>query len=749
MSKAIKWQIPFASLSGTLYRIDIYAEGYSGDPIQLTAGESPFVTEEDSSEDFFAPIRTQTGSIQVCTRKPDCTMLTLDEILPANNIDHPVRLLNISDPSNPIIEWQGFLSCEAYSQNYTAIPENLTLSVISVLEAMDSVQLDQTHSTGLTTIKGAIKLALEEIRLQSGMSLYDYVNYSGSSYRIFNKYIDQTVFFERKEYNNENSTTYIVSGISVKDVLSRLATYMGWSVREQGRTLYFERIGGDIYTWTDTYAQFGGVNPSVQQVALSESAIANFDWMGTDHKRDIRQGAKSVEVVARVDGYDLDMGLLEFPAGNVSTYYNEMNNNVTSEFWSKKWWYMVASQNTNAYSNLKLGYWSLQKSSNGDYNCRNYAQSNLSNVLAHMLQAMSDSTARKGAYAQTTPLTYHAGAFFAKEAFEDSETQTHQPDEGLHCVFVPYTIANTAGSSTPPNFDPSQVGYIMQMSSVTSFWANSGYLNLNADYEMMYWHWADQGTHLALGSEDSHDWKCGMRLQFGNKYWNGSSWQTTPCLFEAVFNGGNFKGNWDYTMGILETDGLLIPIPSSIGGEVILEIWPNVSDLLNVFKWWVFEAFFKKLNLDYIPIVDDTLTDRSENHYFRLLGTNFRDEISVGTDLASSLNNQPSPSLIMEDSAGTTPMTELEYTVKSGNTYVSESRRPEVDLLNRLASYYGASRQTLDLITKHPTEAALPLLKLNGINDGKQYLPLSESRDWREETCTIKCFEMPGTPSES
>ena len=51
MAKAIKWQIPFASLSGTLYRLDIYAEGYSGDPIQLTAGESPFVTEEDSSED--------------------------------------------------------------------------------------------------------------------------------------------------------------------------------------------------------------------------------------------------------------------------------------------------------------------------------------------------------------------------------------------------------------------------------------------------------------------------------------------------------------------------------------------------------------------------------------------------------------------------------------------------------------------------------------------------------------------------
>ena len=97
----------------------------------------------------------------------------------------------------------------------------------------------------------------------------------------------------------------------------------------------------------------------------------------------------------------------------------------------------------------------------------------------------------------------------------------------------------------------------------------------------------------------------------------------------------------------------------------------------------------------------------------------------------------------MEDSAGITPMTYLNY----GSTQQPDMRRPEVDLLNRLASYYGASRQTLDLITKHPVvnnaPAVLPLLKLNGINDGKTYLPLSESRDWREETCTIKCFETP------
>ena len=152
------------------------------------------------------------------------------------------------------------------------------------------------------------------------------------------------------------------------------------------------------------------------------------------------------------------------------------------------------------------------------------------------------------------------------------------------------------------------------------------------------------------------------------------------------------------------------------------------------------DQFISELTLDYEQEESDIASNRSENKYFRLLGTNFRDEISIGTEVASFLNNKPSPSFIMEDSAGNYPMTELSYGT-------SGRRRPEVDLLNRLASYYGTSRQTLDLITKHPVvnnaPAILPLLKLNGIGDGKQYLPLSESRDWREETCTLTCFETP------
>jgi hypothetical protein len=86
MAKQIRWRVPFASVSGTLYEVEIYDEGWTGSPVVLTAGATPFVTDEDASDDFFAPVRSQTGTLQVCTQLADGTMLRLEDILPDNNI---------------------------------------------------------------------------------------------------------------------------------------------------------------------------------------------------------------------------------------------------------------------------------------------------------------------------------------------------------------------------------------------------------------------------------------------------------------------------------------------------------------------------------------------------------------------------------------------------------------------------------------------------------------------------------------
>ena len=744
MSKAVKWQIPFVStIEKTKYRIDIYAEGYSGNPIQLLGGPTPFVTEENKSDDFFTPVRSQTGNIQVCTAIPAGGTLSLDDILPANNIDHPVRLVSISG-NTETIEWQGFLSCEAYSQSYTSILQILTLPVISVLEAMDSVQLSQSGSIGMKTIRTALKSAMDEMMTQSGMNFYNYVNYSGTSSRILSKYIDDTTFFESKEYDNENSVTYIISGISVKDVLSRIAAYMGWTVREQGTTIYFERIGGDVYTLQVSYSDFSNAGVIPTQVSITSANIANFEWRRADNKRNNAQGAKSVEVVAKTERYKLNMELPECPIGSLIEQYRRLWNLAGNG----DWLYLLANSNINAYSNISVAYFSAVGGLTGNnWGFQNYSISSISDVLNRMVTGPNSSaeymwkTGHNGA-------TWCAGSFLCKYDWENTGTATaHDTANALYCTFFPLALwANSSNIGVDSDFNPSQVGSIFSINSIISFRASNGYIKLSANADTVYWYDTFDGQDIAHSNNINNEWGIALELSIGSKWWNGSSWQSTQCYFFARMTGGGFKSNWDESMPITQTDGLLIPISSSIQGIVTFKIWPMASNLASDSTTQfahssIMEMIFSELSIGYMPPIDSSLSNRSENHYYRLLGTNFNDEVSVNTDLASSLNNQPSPSLIMNNISGTTPMTTLDYVLSGGGT---EPRRPEVDLLNRLAAYYGAARQTLELKVKHPTAAALPLLKLNGISpDTKKYLPLAESRDWIADVATLTCFETP------
>ena len=720
MSKQVRWQVPFVSRLGTAYRVDIYDEddGTWSGITQLMAGDTPFVTEEDSNEDFFAPIRTQSGTLQVCTALPDGGRISLDELLPANNIARPVQLINLDTTPSPTIEWQGFLSCEAYNQDYTDIPQNLDLPLISVLEAMDSVEVNPTTLSGMMHVFEIVYNTFHEIEQQSGMSLFDYVFYPKTDYLIFEKYIDATAFFKQNEYNNENSTTYIVSGLSCKEVLEKIATYMGWIVREHKTWLYFQRVGEDLGMYRQRALDFvvafhsPGYYQSLPLVTKELATDPAVVWMGTGHQRTVAAGAKSVEVVARLKKYAIDLGLPHFPYGETYEIHGQYNGPTN-------WIYILASLVNNPYNNVTLNYYKATISY--VYGSQSAAETT---TLTDLLEHLWDAGGIVDIYSGHGTETVRSGAFFAKVAYENQDQSAHSTSDGLFVSWLPRVI-NTDYSTQP----------IFAMRSLISYNIGGGYLKLSASLENLVVNFDNYFEVVWITKETDYTDSILMHIRFGNKYWNGSKWVYSFTKVWVDIEGSNFKKNWTPTTPVEETDGYLIPL-SNNSGELEIAIYPQ-NNMPNVsHNTFLLNTFFGNLGVEYMQTDDDTLTDRSENHYFRLLGTNFRDEISIGTDLASMLNNQPSPSLIMEDD--TTPMTELNY----GTDQVPDMRRPEVDLLNRLATYYSESRQRLKLEMAHIETPALPLLKLNGINDGKVYLPLSESRNWQTNVCTLTCFEM-------
>lgn len=709
--KAIRWQVPFVSIGGTNYRVDIYDEGYVGNPVQLLAGDTPFTTDEDSSDDYFCPIRTQSGTLQVCTDIPEQTdypnggTLNLEDLLPSNNIERPVRLINVDADK---IEWQGFLSCEAYSQQYTAIPQIISFPVISVLEAMDSVRLNYNTVTGINLIRRHIYRTLREIDVQTGMpDSFTDIYYSRSAWNIWRRQIDATSLYDLNERSNASSTTYVVDGMSCKKILEMLCTYMGWTCREQGTAIYFQRLGEDMGMYHVPFNIFGGLNnvwiESQEIVPVQVSEMEELEWMGDNHKRSVRQGAKSVAVEAKIEKYEFGMGLPEYPTEDVvhathdrfeSYVCRDINFNNMLSFY----YYTVRIGNNGSHISV-MGDSDLV----GAYSdCVLYPGCDMDQQY---MTFYSDQTAHPYG------LTKRIGPFFAKVKYGAAEDW----EDGLYITAINEMYATD---------DPRPI--VFKMSSIAPRLLRDGSL----EFSMIALSTLDNGINLYPFTGIAF-----VKIKFGNQYWNGTDWTTTDSFCELDFSITDEESG---------AKKMTLPINTIMSGEVTIEVCGCIkggNTLPSGDGLPYYDLYITELSLEYKQPEYVIESDRDANHYYRALDTHFRDDISISTDFASRLNNILSPSLILRADYYATPLTLLAYVTPNG----TEQTRPEIDLLNRMADFYSAARQTVELEVAHPA-TPLPLLKLNGIGDGKQYIPISESRDWHMEKSDLTCIEVPSEP---
>ena len=642
MAKNIRWQIPFVSIQGVHYRVDIYEEG-TFTPVQMTAGPTPFVTDEDASDDFFHPVRSQTGTLQVCTLKPDGTYITLDDMLPANNIARPVRLINTDN--SDAIEWQGFLSCEAYSQDYTGIPQILDIPLISVLEAMKSMEISSYWFDQVSgeTISSFLTNMFAQIEGDTGMQLMEV--FSQASNDILSKYIFASQYFTYETNESTGNITYVNSATSLYDIMVDICQFMGWCLREVGTTFYFTRLGSD-------------------ELGMTTDDMSSLQWMGAGHQRTVMQGAKSVSVEAKVEGFETSFEMPQCPTSGLSQK-NLYNNMV-----QPNWYYDKCTQST------------------------------------------------VGMFSTTDAAKAFLARFYGIRSDSSMIWNTNYEDIGFNNSI--YLIGQ--------KYEDTSYSKLCTVRSILEFSVICGVSGTLEDV-----------GHLTLKIKDEVGAtgyiRCG--LKFLGYYYSGivgTLWNSNPnSSFKVDISNGNGE--------------IKIPIPRLMSAytfaksDIELYIYDDFDNGKTT-------ALISDISIEYEPPFRKNTDEANSNHYVQKL-SGYRDDVNVNLNLASSFNNRNALSHIYEVHRYwygqeyvdyLQPITTIEYNLEGGTTI---QRRPEVDLLNRLAAYYGAARQRLELEVEHPTAAPLPLLKLNGINDGKVYLPLAESRDWQTDVCKLTCFEMP------
>ena len=119
---AIHWQVKFKSLrTDTLYTVNVYDDDYSGDPVQLTGAAQPFVTQEDDDDDWFTPIRTQSGYLRIVDTGKDNEGNAFDwrDLIPATDTSRPVTL---TDADNEVM-WKGFIQAQNFGTRTFEMPQ--------------------------------------------------------------------------------------------------------------------------------------------------------------------------------------------------------------------------------------------------------------------------------------------------------------------------------------------------------------------------------------------------------------------------------------------------------------------------------------------------------------------------------------------------------------------------------------------------------------------------------------------------
>lgn len=236
-------------------------------------------------------------------------------------------------------------------------------------------------------------------------------------------------------------------------------------------------------------------------------------------------------------------------------------------------------------------------------------------------------------------------------------------------------------------------------------------------------------------------WECKKRgqprgLEFAIQW--GDKW--------ATYDAENDVTSWSSTFSTItkrdatdsDFDGKLhheIPVNIYNSGIVTVYLFPKIYGDFNYDgQQSAIGLFITKLELTYEPIEEELLSDRSTNSYIAETGAPFRDELEVSLSIASEAKNNKRATLIW--SGTTTPISQI--------TLGGEKIRPEISLINRMKTYYQKARQSLSLEVLHPDYGVrLPQMYFNGINDGKIYTPIAESRDWQLEVSTLTCMETP------
>ena len=295
----------FRSLrANALYTVNIYDSSYSGTPVQLTGASKPFETQEDDDDDWFLPVRTQSGYLRIVDTGKDNDGNDFDwrDLIPMTNTERPVTLTN-----GGRLLWQGYIQPQTFSgQMYEPVQER-EFPLMCPLSVLNGVDVD----TSIREVKNFAFLLYKIVEATGHEFRFLYFSGDGEQVQDWLTHkIDWYNFIDLDEDGNW------VAKYDYYTLLEEVCKFFGWMCRTEGSQMWFlspdEQFSEDYSEMTaqDLY-MLGQQDISIetQSYRYVYMDIDDNVYASTINNIQLLQGIHKVKVTADINKQDVGISI--------------------------------------------------------------------------------------------------------------------------------------------------------------------------------------------------------------------------------------------------------------------------------------------------------------------------------------------------------------------------------------------------------------------------------------------------------
>lgn len=719
------WQCQFQSFNGTQYAVNICKQtARVGDIVQLTGAAEPFTTQEDDSDDIFTPIRIQTGYLRVID--PDGTLMA--DLIPANNTERLVQLWSGTNTDGrfipSLLRWQGFLQAQAYTQPWDGNAYVLEIPVKSLLGAFEDVSIDETFASAEKNVAALIFDAFDNFGLVADNDLTHLIitsDVSDAPNTLLKSIIQMAVFFDREIVNDEGDSYEQLVGMSYYDALSSVMTLYGLQLREDGAEIYMNQFDGlDVRTWSVGWGYLSYIARG-SSIVVTPTTLPSVDMLtaltfkGTGNIVGYNQGGKSAKVVINMSGLDLSITLPQTSETGETPSELNMQNGV-----------VFVQAHTN-----RIGGCEIYRYESVNVTSKENPNDTYSNTFSYggpssYAECLSNCVINKPNY---TPMSYiKQGAFPCRWFFRPTDDVS--PVVLANGLFLNMQSVNL-GLDTP-YWSP-----IYEIRSLVEQVIQDGYIHVEFRQHSFIYSGGNSGYFNSDSRlQDGFLTKMWVRLSVGELYWNGTNWSTdNTSRFAINFKNENIETNKTSDMQVSTNDGWFIPVTSTMRGYVRLSIIGVVESGTDFMASHVYSnsRIISNLQVSFLPNNPLAASYRDTNVYRKnIILSGFSEEKTIETILGTYNNNVPSASFIKSNSS--TYIVFFPYIDASATI----NQRPELHLLDRMVSQFGAVRRTFSGVVQRGVE----LMQTRYTYLGLRFFGVKDQTNWRDDTEEIKFIEV-------